>query len=312
MQRKACSPSPEASPDPKALVAIDQGSFFKIFSYRGATGTTRLITCQLCRQCTRILFALAVVSLLGTTVFLMTVRGLKQPKQHGIADDSESSKYQTSNTSQPAVTSDQATHDGEDVQGHIIPARSAVKSAAEGGQVADDLGLYDMGFTTPAADGSPLSVSSLRGKVTLFVNVASQCGYTKTNYEALQRIYERYHSYGLEIWAFPCNDFGSQEPWDESEILSFVKNTFKVSFTITSKIAAINSHPIFVWLRAHSPAADAFAVGAEEINWNFNKFLVDRRGHVVKRYPSSIDEAGLMADVYQQLVQNDSQQVADS
>lgn len=231
--------------------------------------------------------------------------GSKQPKQDvgGIADDTESSS--TSNISQHVVTSDQTTHEGENVQGHIIPARSAVTSGA------DDLGLYDMGFTTPAADGSPLSVSSLRGKVTLFVNVASQCGYTKTNYEALQRIYERYHSYGLEIWAFPCNDFGSQEPWEESEILSFVKNTFKVSFTITSKIAAINSNPIFVWLRAHSPPVEAFAAGAE-INWNFNKFLVDRRGHVVKRYPSSIDEAGLMADVYQHLVQNNSQQVADS
>lgn len=211
----------------------------------------------------------------------------------------------SSNAGGDETVDDQVLDDSATVRGHIVSAGS--QTGEEVGQ-----GLYDMGFTTHAADGSQLSVSSLRGKVSLFVNVASQCGYTKTNYEALQRIYDRYHSYGLEIWAFPCNDFGSQEPWNESEIVSFVRNTFKVSFTVTSKIAAINSHPIFAWLRAHSPPTDAFPVGAD-INWNFNKFLVDKNGHVVKRYPSSIDEAAIMADVYQQLVQSNSQQqVADS
>lgn len=117
--------------------------------------------------------------------------------------------------------------------------------------------------------GQNLEVASLRGKVTLFVNVASQCGYTQRNYQALQAVYDHYHAYGLEIWAFPCNDFGGQEPWENLQVLEHVRQQYNVTFTMMSKIHSINTHPIFTWLRAHAPSADPAQVTGAEINWNF-------------------------------------------
>jgi len=166
----------------------------------------------------------------------------------------------------------------------------------------DHLGLYDMGFSAATIDGKHISLDLYKGKVTLFVNVASQCGYTEENYRILQAVYDKYKNSGLEIVAFPCNDFGNQEPLHNWEIAEFARN-HSASFQMMAKIAGINSSPIFTWLRAHSPniAGSNVPVGAE-IDWNFNKFLVDKHGHVANRYASGIDQGALEHDVYDLLM----------
>lgn len=135
----------------------------------------------------------------------------------------------------------------------------------------DHLGLYDMGFTATDINGHSISLDKYKGKVTLFVNVASKCGYTETNYRVLQAVYDKYKKSGLEILAFPCNDFGNQEPLHNWEIAEFARN-HNVGFTMMAKIAGVNSSPIFTWLRAHSPKP----VGSDQpegaqIDWNFSK-----------------------------------------
>jgi glutathione peroxidase len=166
----------------------------------------------------------------------------------------------------------------------------------------DHLGLYDMGFTATDINGQHLSLDTYRGKVTLFVNVASQCGYTEDNYRVLQAVYDKYRSSGFEIIAFPCNDFGNQEPQHNWEIAEFARN-HSVSFHMMAKIHGINSSPIFTWLRAHSPkVVGSDAAEGAQIDWNFNKFLVDKNGHVAVRYASGIEQGLLEKDVYNLLV----------
>lgn len=116
--------------------------------------------------------------------------------------------------------------------------------------------------------GRELHLSAYRGRVVLFVNVASQCGYTDSNYEGLQAVYNHYGNYGFDILAFPCNDFGEQEPWTNSEIATFVAGKYHVNFTLLAKIEHINHHPVFDWLRHHGPEAPGGDHG-DDITWNF-------------------------------------------
>jgi glutathione peroxidase len=159
-----------------------------------------------------------------------------------------------------------------------------------------------MGFSATDIEGKHILLDTFRGKVTLFVNVASQCGYTEANYNVLQAVYNKYKDSGFEVVAFPCNDFGSQEPKHNWDIADFARNK-GVTFHMMAKIAGVNSSPIFTWLRAHSPKV----VGSSEpegspIDWNFNKFLVDKHGHVAMRYGSGIDQGVLEHDVYDLLM----------
>ncbi|KAG7675006.1 hypothetical protein KSW81_002515 [Nannochloris sp. 'desiccata'] len=166
----------------------------------------------------------------------------------------------------------------------------------------DHLGLYDMGFGATTITGEHISLDIYKGKVTLFVNVASQCGYTEANYRVLQAVYDKYKSSGLEIVAFPCNDFGNQEPLHNWDIAEFARN-HSTTFQMMAKTAGINSSPIFTWLRAHSPkVVGSDAPEGGQIDWNFNKFLVDKHGHVAMRYASGIDQSVLEHDVYDLLV----------
>jgi glutathione peroxidase len=166
----------------------------------------------------------------------------------------------------------------------------------------DHLGLYDMGFTATTITGESISLDVYRGKVTLFVNVASQCGYTEANYRILQAVYDKYKSSGFEVVAFPCNDFGNQEPLQNGDIAEFARNR-SVSFQMMAKIAGINSSPIFTWLRAHSSKIEGSdAPEKSQVDWNFNKFLVDKHGHVAIRYASGIDQTALEHDVYDLLM----------
>ena len=134
------------------------------------------------------------------------------------------------------------------------------------------------------------------------VNVASQCGYTAPNYEGLAQVLERYGAYGFTVLAFPCNDFGAQEPGTAAEIEAFATPRFNSSAAVLlSKVEGINRNNIWDWLRAHAPPVAGEALGAE-ISWNFNKFLVDTKGHVVKRYGPAIEVEAMEHDVYALLV----------
>ncbi len=150
--------------------------------------------------------------------------------------------------------------------------------------------LYDIDART--IDGGKKSLRDYEGKVLLIVNVASKCGFTP-QYTGLEALYEKYADKGLVVLAFPCNQFGAQEPGSESEIASFCTATYGVSFPMFAKIDVNgeNAHPLYKRLKHEAPGI----LGSEAIKWNFTKFLVDRGGKVLKRYaptdaPQSIEK----------------------
>lgn len=142
-------------------------------------------------------------------------------------------------------------------------------------------------------DGKTLSMDKYRGRVMLIVNVASKCGYTG-QYKGLQTLHEKYEDKGLSVLGFPCNQFLSQEPGTEEEIKNFCMSNFGVSFDMFSKIDVNgnNTHPLYVYLKEH---AEGFVV--DTIKWNFTKFLVDRKGQVIKRYAPSVKPREIEADI---------------
>ena len=135
-------------------------------------------------------------------------------------------------------------------------------------------------FSATLNGGQPKSLGDYRGKVLLIVNTASQCGFTP-QYAGLQAMYERYKNRGLEILAFPCDQFGHQEPGSNQEIASFCKLKYGVSFPLFQKIEVNgdNAHPLYQYLRSKAPGLLGSA-----IKWNFTKFLVDQQGNVVRRF----------------------------
>ncbi|MFM7574215.1 MAG: glutathione peroxidase [Snowella sp.] len=141
--------------------------------------------------------------------------------------------------------------------------------------------IYD--FSATSIEGNPVELSNYKDKVLLIVNTASQCGFTP-QYQGLQALYQEYSDRGLVVLGFPCNQFGQQEPGSTSEIQSFCETRFGVSFPLFEKVDVngINAHPLFKYLTKAVPGI----LGTEGIKWNFTKFLVDRKGNVVKRYPS--------------------------
>lgn len=128
--------------------------------------------------------------------------------------------------------------------------------------------------------GQEVSMEEYKGNVLLIVNTASKCGFTK-QYAGLQALYEKYKDQGLEILAFPCNQFGHQEPGDEAAIKNFCTDTFGVTFPVMAKIEVNGegAHPLYKELKK----AQGGLLG-NEIKWNFTKFLVDREGRVVDRF----------------------------
>jgi glutathione peroxidase len=138
--------------------------------------------------------------------------------------------------------------------------------------------LYE--FTLDDIDGRPRALADYRGQVLLLVNVASRCGYTP-QYAMLEELYARYKSRGFRILAFPANNFGNQEPGTNEEIKAFCSTNYGVTFDLFSKISVRGDdiHPLYAWLTT--------GAGVDgPVTWNFNKFLVDRAGHVVARYAS--------------------------
>lgn len=134
-------------------------------------------------------------------------------------------------------------------------------------------------FTLPRIDGMPQPLADYRGQVLLLVNVASRCGYTP-QYEGLEALYDRYFERGFAVLGFPANDFKGQEPGSNTEIAEFCRATYGVEFPLFAKISVVGEeqHPLYRMLTG-LPAP----LGGP-VEWNFQKYLVDREGRVVARF----------------------------
>ena len=152
--------------------------------------------------------------------------------------------------------------------------------------------LHDIDLTT--IDGRCEKVGAFTGKVMLVVNVASQCGFTP-QYEGLEALYRRYRDRGLVVLGFPCDQFGHQEPGDETQIKSFCTKNYDVSFPMFAKVAVngADAHPLFQALKKAAPGL----LGSQGIKWNFTKFLIGRDGEVRRRYAPTDAPASLAGDV---------------
>jgi glutathione peroxidase len=139
--------------------------------------------------------------------------------------------------------------------------------------------FYD--FTVAGLDGSANILKALRGQVALAVNVASKCGYTP-QYAELEDLYRELKAKKFTVIGFPCNQFGAQEPGTASEIQTFCSVNFGVTFPLSAKIEVNGAgrHPLYAWLTAQENGFPG------DIGWNFEKFLIDRGGRVVCRYPA--------------------------
>jgi glutathione peroxidase len=176
-------------------------------------------------------------------------------------------------------------------------------------------GIYDI--TVKDMDGSDVSLANYKGKVLLIVNVASKCGLTP-QYEGLEALYQKYKDQGLEILAFPCNQFLGQEPGTNEEIQSFCSLNYNVTFPLFDKID-VNGEaesPLYTYLKKQAPfkgypeGTEEFATMLDEIHqktgtgfdqgdairWNFGKFLVSKDGKTILRFepmvtPDMMEEA---------------------
>ena len=154
-------------------------------------------------------------------------------------------------------------------------------------------------------DGSPATLGDYADKVLLVVNVASKCSLTP-QYEGLESLYRTYRERGLEVLGFPANDFAEQEPGTEAEISNFCTSVYGVEFPLFSKtvVTGANTHPLYEALIKAKPETEYRSdsgirayqwrnhpeiAGAPDVHWNFEKFLIDRRGKVVRRFGSDTD-----------------------
>ncbi|XP_022750341.1 phospholipid hydroperoxide glutathione peroxidase, chloroplastic-like [Durio zibethinus] len=181
--------------------------------------------------------------------------------------------------------------------GFVFKSRSSgfvFKSRSSGiyARAAKEKTLYD--YTVKDIDGKDVSLSKFKGKVLLIVNVASKCGLTTSNYSELSHIYEKYKTQGFEILAFPCNQFGGQEPGSNPEIKQFACTRFKAEFPIFDKVDVNgpNTAPVYQFLK--SSAGGSFG---DLIKWNFEKFLVDKKGKIVERYPPTTSPFQIEKDI---------------
>ena len=151
--------------------------------------------------------------------------------------------------------------------------------------------IADFKVATPAGE---LDLAEKRGKVLLVVNTASKCGLTP-QYEGLEKLQQDYSERGFEVLAFPCNQFGAQEPGDAEEIAQFCKLNYDTSFPLMSKIDVNGEDaiPLYDWLKKEAPGL----MGSKSVKWNFTKFLIDREGNVVKRYAPQDAPGALAKDI---------------
>ncbi|MBY6128865.1 glutathione peroxidase [Qipengyuania aquimaris] len=149
-------------------------------------------------------------------------------------------------------------------------------------------------FTVATNKGDELDLKEKLGKILLVVNTASKCGFTP-QYDGLEKLFQDYKDRGFEVMAFPCNQFGNQEPGDAGEIEQFCKVNFGLTFPLMQKVEVNgdNASPLFDWMKAEAPGL----MGSKSIKWNFTKFLIDREGNVVKRYGPADAPATIAKDI---------------
>ena len=138
-------------------------------------------------------------------------------------------------------------------------------------------------FNFKDLDGTNLSLSEYKNKIIVVVNVASQCGFT-TQYEDMQKIWEKYQSKGLIILGVPSNDFGGQEPGTNKEIKNFCEAKFGISFPMTEKVSVkgSNAHPFYLWAKEnHGKSAIP--------KWNFHKIIINKEGKVSETFSSIVN-----------------------
>lgn len=128
-----------------------------------------------------------------------------------------------------------------------------------------------------------IALSSYKGKVLLIVNVASACGYTP-QYKGLQELYEKYKDKGLEILAFPCNDFGGQEPGSNEDIKEFCSVNYGVTFKLFDKVKILGKDKN----KLYAALTDNKVTGKKDVKWNFEKFLISKNGEIVSRHASGV------------------------
>lgn len=139
-------------------------------------------------------------------------------------------------------------------------------------------------FVVKDINGNDVELSTYKDKVLLIVNVASECGYTP-QYEGLQSLYDKYKSEDFEILAFPCNDFGGQEPGTNEEIQEFCSANFGVTFKLFDKIKVLGDEKVPLYeMLINNPSTEN-----GDIKWNFEKFLISKNGEVVARYRSAVE-----------------------
>jgi len=160
------------------------------------------------------------------------------------------------------------------------PRQGATLESDTGDVAVDSTSYLDCPFLTITGDTT--SLADFGGKVVLVVNTASECGFTP-QYAGLEELYRKYKDRGLVVVGFPANNFGGQEPGTNEEILNFCTTKFDVTFPMMSKVSVKgkDKHPLFVYLTEQSPLPG-------EIQWNFSKFLLDKNGRLVARYPSKV------------------------
>ena len=152
--------------------------------------------------------------------------------------------------------------------------------------------IYD--FEAQTISGKKVKLGDYKDKALLIVNTASKCGLTP-QYEGLEALYEEYKDQGLVVLGFPCNQFGRQEPGNESDIEEFCQLNYGVSFPMFAKIDVNgrNADPLFKYLKKSSKGI----LGSEKIKWNFTKFLVNRDGEVVARYGPTVKPGDIADDI---------------
>lgn len=152
--------------------------------------------------------------------------------------------------------------------------------------------IYD--FSAKAIDGETITLECYKGQLVLIVNTASRCGFTP-QYAGLESLYQAFREQGFTVLGFPCNQFGQQEPGSNQDIAGFCDTHYGISFPLFEKVDVNgeNAHPLFKYLKSATPGI----LGTESIKWNFTKFLVDRKGIAIKRYPSMATPSVIQKDL---------------
>lgn len=149
-------------------------------------------------------------------------------------------------------------------------------------------------FNAVLPNGQDVSLADRLGKVVLVVNTASKCGLTP-QYEGLEALWRQFRDRDFEVLAFPCNQFGGQEPGTAVEISTFCSVNYGVSFPLMGKIEVNGpgETPLYRWLKGEAPGV----LGTKKIKWNFTKFLIGRDGKVIRRYAPTAKPEDIAADI---------------